>query len=119
VLSRDQGATAKKIASPTTTTIMTATRCFIVSGRVQGVGFRAWTQAQAEQLGLAGWAANLPDGRVEVVAMGDGGQVEALRARLEHGPRLARVTGVEEAVADAALAAELRALSPARGFTTR
>jgi acylphosphatase len=41
-----------------------------VRGRVQGVGFRWWTRARALELGLAGWAANLADGRVEVVAEG-------------------------------------------------
>jgi acylphosphatase len=42
-----------------------------VSGRVQGVGFRWWTRSRALELGLAGWARNAPDGRVEVVAEGD------------------------------------------------
>ncbi|MFI6479517.1 acylphosphatase [Nonomuraea sp. NPDC050663] len=41
-----------------------------VRGRVQGVGFRWWTRARALELGLAGWARNMPDGRVEVVAEG-------------------------------------------------
>lgn len=42
-----------------------------VRGRVQGVGFRMWTRARAEELGLVGWASNLPDGGVEVVAEGE------------------------------------------------
>ena len=41
---------------------------FLVSGRVQGVGFRWFTHREAERLGIAGWARNLPDGRVEVLA---------------------------------------------------
>ncbi|MBI1377750.1 MAG: acylphosphatase [Frankiales bacterium] len=50
-----------------------------VSGRVQGVGFRWWTRARALELGLTGWARNLDDGRVEVVAEGP---VEGCRALL-------------------------------------
>lgn len=49
-----------------------------VDGRVQGVGFRYWTRAQARALGLSGSAANLPDGRVEVVAEGPRSDCEAL-----------------------------------------
>lgn len=49
-----------------------------VDGRVQGVGFRWWTRARALELGLVGWAANLPDGRVEVVAEGPDGQCRRL-----------------------------------------
>ena len=57
-----------------------------VSGRVQGVGFRWWTRSQAEQLGLVGTASNLPDGRVEVVAQGDGDALDRLIALLEEEP---------------------------------
>jgi len=53
-----------------------------VSGQVQGVGFRWWTRARALELGLRGSATNLPDGRVEVVAEGDGEALEALLALL-------------------------------------
>jgi acylphosphatase len=49
-----------------------------VDGRVQGVGFRYWTRAQARVLGLSGSATNLPDGRVEVVAEGQRSSCEAL-----------------------------------------
>jgi len=65
-------------------------RC-LVSGRVQGVFFRAETQEQAERLGLGGYARNLPDGRVEVLACGDQDGLEALRAWLGDGPPAARV----------------------------
>lgn len=65
-----------------------------ISGRVQGVWFRASTQEQAEQLGLKGWARNLPDGRVEVLACGDKEKLAQLYAWLKEGPRLANVTDV-------------------------
>ncbi|MDU3076405.1 MAG: acylphosphatase, partial [Mixta calida] len=51
-----------------------------VYGRVQGVGFRYSTQAQAQQLGLTGYARNLDDGSVEVLACGDNAQLEQLLA---------------------------------------
>lgn len=53
-----------------------------VRGRVQGVGFRWWTRARALELGLAGWARNTADGRVEVVAEGPRRAVQALLALL-------------------------------------
>jgi acylphosphatase len=54
-----------------------------VSGRVQGVGFRYWVRQEAESLALTGWATNLPDGRVEVVADGPRDSCEALLAALQ------------------------------------
>jgi acylphosphatase len=54
----------------------------LVSGRVQGVGFRYWVRQEAESLGLAGSASNLPDGRVEVTADGPREACEALLADL-------------------------------------
>lgn len=68
---------------------------FLVSGRVQGVGYRAATRVQALALGLAGWAVNRPDGRVEVVAEGGDAALDALAAWLRQGPALARVDAVE------------------------
>ena len=68
---------------------------FLVSGRVQGVFFRASTQARAIQLGLTGFAKNLPDGRVEVVAMGEMAALEQLSAWLQRGPPAAQVAAVE------------------------
>jgi acylphosphatase len=68
-----------------------------VTGRVQGVGFRwAARQAAREIGGLAGRVRNLPDGRVEVEAVGEPERVEALRAWLRRGPSGARVTGLTE-----------------------
>jgi acylphosphatase len=57
-----------------------------VHGRVQGVGFRWWTRARALELGLVGWAANLSDGRVEVVAEGRRERCEQLLALLSRAP---------------------------------
>lgn len=73
---------------------------FLIAGAVQGVFFRASTQAQAERLGVRGYARNLPDGRVEVVAAGPAPAIETLAAWLRQGPPMARVEGVERASAD-------------------
>lgn len=70
-----------------------------VRGDVQGVGFRWWTRAQAQELGLSGTARNLPDGRVEVVAEGPRVECEELLRRLAEGAgdsghgRAGRLTG--------------------------
>jgi acylphosphatase len=69
-------------------------RCY-VSGRVQGVGYRFYTHSKALQLGLTGYARNLDDGRVEVLACGEETAVTALREWLWRGPRWARVTDVQ------------------------
>jgi len=71
-------------------------RQFKISGRVQGVFFRASTRDVAVPLGLTGHAINLPDGRVEVRACGSDKAIEELRAWLRHGPRRAEVIAVEE-----------------------
>jgi acylphosphatase len=65
-----------------------------VSGRVQGVGYRAATCARARALGLAGWVRNRPDGRVELEAEGDPRQLRALQRWCERGPELALVEAV-------------------------
>ncbi len=69
--------------------------CFRVRGRVQGVFFRASTREQALRLQLAGWAKNLPDGSVEVLAVGGAGAIDALEAWLWQGPPQARVDAVQ------------------------
>lgn len=67
----------------------------IVSGQVQGVGFRAFAQRHALDLGLAGYAENLDDGRVEIVAEGGRSELEALLVKLKNGPAHADVTALE------------------------
>jgi acylphosphatase len=67
----------------------------LVSGRVQGVGFRWFVVDAAQGLGLAGWVANLADGRVRCVAEGPRAALEALVVVLERGPSGAQVAGVE------------------------
>lgn len=64
-----------------------------VHGHVQGVGFRWWTRCRALELGLRGYAKNLVDGRVEVVAEGDKGDVEKLKQLLEEQPSSQRRPG--------------------------
>lgn len=71
-------------------------RLFVVSGRVQGVWFRASTRSVAAPLGLKGHAINLPDGTVEVRACGDADAIEELQAWLHRGPTRAEVTAVTE-----------------------
>ena len=65
-----------------------------VEGRVQGVWFRGSTQEKARELGIVGWAKNLPDGRVEVLMSGSEAAVAALEQWLHKGPPLARVDNV-------------------------
>jgi len=74
--------------------------CYYVSGKVQGVFFRASTAQQATRLSLTGWARNLSDGRVEVLAIGELAAVSELGQWLAQGPPLARVRAVETEVVD-------------------
>ena len=68
---------------------------FLVSGLVQGVGFRWFVARHARALGLAGYARNLPDGRVEVVVSGPEEALPALEQLLRAGPANAQVEGLE------------------------
>ena len=78
-----------------------ATLRFVVSGRVQGVFFRASARAEAVRLGVEGSATNLDDGRVEVIAKGPDAALDALERWLRQGPPSARVEKVtREAIAD-------------------
>jgi len=69
-------------------------RCF-VSGHVQGVSFRYYTRKEAKRLNISGWARNLADGRVEVLAYGVPSAVEQLCTWLQKGPSFALVTSVQ------------------------
>ena len=67
----------------------------LISGRVQGVGFRESMRYEAERLGVAGWVRNRRDGSVEAVVDGEATGVEAIIAWARRGPRGALVTGVD------------------------
>ena len=69
---------------------------FFVSGLVQGVGFRYFTEGEASRLKVSGYVRNLRDGRVEAYAIGTPEQLGTFRAALERGPRFSRVSGVTE-----------------------
>jgi acylphosphatase len=81
---------------------------YFIMGRVQGVWFRDSTRHQAEQLGLNGYARNLPDGSVEVVASGSNTALSALEKWLWEGPPLAQVHQVKK---------QACLIQPAAGFT--
>lgn len=66
-----------------------------VFGKVQGVGFRLFCKRRAKELGLAGYALNLPDGRVEVLLCGDEDAIAEMVESLNHGPAFANVLGVD------------------------
>lgn len=78
-----------------------------ISGRVQGVGYRAWTEAEARQLGLDGWVRNRRDGSVEALLSGPDTVVDEMVARLGDGPPSSAVSGV---------AVEAAAAPQGRGF---
>ena len=69
---------------------------YLISGRVQGVGFRYFVVRRAGALGLTGWTRNLPDGRVEVVAKGEADDLGQLETALRSGPRSAHVSTVDK-----------------------
>lgn len=73
---------------------------FLVSGKVQGVWFRASTREQALRLQLDGYANNLADGRVEVLALGDTAAIDTLERWLQRGPDRAQVSGVVRAAVE-------------------
>lgn len=72
----------------------------IISGRVQGVGYREWMVDQARLLGISGWVRNRVDGSVEALVAGDVASVEELSRLCRRGPRMAEVTSIEEELAD-------------------
>ena len=71
-----------------------------ITGRVQGVAFRAWTRTEASNRGLRGWVRNDPDGAVTAVIAGPAEAVDDMMKALEHGPPAAVVRGVEITPAD-------------------
>jgi acylphosphatase len=74
---------------------MIVARRFVVSGRVQGVGFRYFVREAAGVENVGGWVRNLQDGRVEVFAEGELASVDRLERRLRRGPPAAHVETVE------------------------
>lgn len=75
---------------------MITAKKFLVSGRVQGVGFRWFVEEWANRLGLRGYVRNLHEGCVEAYAIGDADTLEIFKGHLQEGPRSAQVTGIEE-----------------------
>ncbi|HVO57964.1 MAG TPA: acylphosphatase [Dongiaceae bacterium] len=75
-------------------------RRYFVSGVVQGVGFRYFTEDEAERIGVAGFVRNLRDGRVEVYAIGSESALAQLRVAIGRGPRGAMVQNVAEEPAE-------------------
>jgi acylphosphatase len=73
---------------------MRVARKLVISGRVQGVGFRWFTQDAASREGVTGWVRNLPDGRVEALVEGEDEAVTRVERALRSGPRGARVDDV-------------------------
>jgi acylphosphatase len=70
-------------------------RRYLVTGRVQGVGFRWFVEHEARVIGVGGWVRNREDGTVEVLASGTNAQLGSLYDRLQEGPRAARIDQVE------------------------
>lgn len=71
-------------------------RIYVVKGRVQGVGYRYFAQAAADEAGITGWVRNRDDGAVETYATGTPEQLAAYSGRLRMGPRFSDVRSVEE-----------------------
>jgi acylphosphatase len=72
-----------------------AARRLLISGRVQGVGFRWFAEDCARRIGVTGWVRNLDDGRVEAYVVGTPSQLDHFAARLHKGPPQSEVRGVE------------------------
>lgn len=72
----------------------------VISGQVQGVGYRVWMVEQARSLGVSGWVRNRLDGSVEALVAGETAAVEELLRLCRRGPRMAEVISIEEELAD-------------------
>ena len=66
-----------------------------IQGRVQGVGFRYYTQREARKLGISGWVRNCPDGSVEAIICGETERLDSMKQWLKHGPSYAQVEHIE------------------------
>jgi acylphosphatase len=84
-----------------------------ISGRVQGVGYRAWFEAQARRLALRGWVRNRRDGSVEALVAGESAAIEQIIADARRGPSAARVDDVRVADSAEAAGADFRVLPTA------
>ena len=82
------------------------TRTYLVSGRVQGIGFRDWVRRTARHHGVRGWVRNREDGRVEAAATGDAEAIERFEAALRGGSALSRIESVETSEIDETLFAD-------------
>src|SRR5215216_121989 len=100
VASCDKPASTRPATGPTSGPALRQVHVF-VRGKVQGVGFRAFTKARADEVGVKGWVKNLLDGRVESVMQGPGDRIEKVLQSVRKGPRGSRVDGV--AVKDEAI----------------
>ncbi len=80
---------------------MRRARQYVISGRVQGVGFRWFTAESAAREGLHGWVRNTPDGSVEIRAEGEAESLERFERAISHGPSRARVDRIDVADLDA------------------
>ena len=75
---------------------MLVAKRFLISGRVQGVGFRFFAEREASRLGISGYVRKLSDGSVEVYAAGEPDSLDLFKSRLAEGPRAADVRRIEE-----------------------
>lgn len=79
---------------------MRVAKRLIVSGRVQGVGFRYFSQETAQRFGIKGWVRNLSDGTVELHVEGTSNEVDAFQQALKDGNRFVGVERIDETKAD-------------------
>ena len=93
-VSCEKPAGTRPTSGPTSVPVERRVHVF-VRGKVQGVGFRAFTKARADEVGVKGWVKNLVDGRVEGVMEGKSEAVEKVLGAVKRGPGGSRVDGVE------------------------